>query len=88
MDRMMKISFLLVIITCFAFTTGCGKLKTENYEKLKTGMEYGEVIKILGNADECSSAIGIKKCTWGDSKKHIKVNFAGDRVILFSAKGL
>ncbi len=88
MDRIMKVSFLLTVIIFFAFTIGCSKLKPENYEKLKTGMEYTEVVEILGNADECSSAIGIKKCTWGDKNKHIRVNFAGDKVILFSAKGL
>lgn len=86
--QIMKVSFLLIVFACFLLTIGCSKLTTENYEQLKMGMEYNEVVEILGQADECSSAIGIKICTWGDSKKYIQVNFAGEKVILFSAKGL
>ena len=52
------------------------------------GQDYDEVVKILGKADECSEVIGIKNCSWGGDKKYIKVKFAGNRVILFSAHGL
>lgn len=86
--KTMKVSFLLTVFAAFFLTISCSKLTTENYEQLKMGMEYNEVVKILGQADECSGAIGIKLCIWGDSKKNIKVNFAGDKIILFSAKGL
>ena len=87
-QQRMKWSFFPVVFACFLLTIGCSKLTVKNYEQLKTGMEYNEVVKILGQAEECSSVIGLKKCTWGDGKKYIKVNFAGDKVIMFSAEGL
>jgi len=84
----LKATVLLTGIACILLTVGCSKLTTDNYEQLKMGMEYNKVIEILGTAEECNSAIGLKKCIWGDSEKNITVNFAGDRVVMFSAKGL
>jgi len=51
-------------------------------------MNYDEVISLLGKADECGGAIGIKNCTWGDEEKYIKVSFAGDKVVVFFGHGL
>ena len=79
--------FMLMVVA-FAFTVGCSKVTTENVDKIKMGMPYDEVIAILGNADECNGALGIKNCTWGDADRHIMINFAGDKVILFSSKGI
>lgn len=67
---------------------GCSKVTKENYNRLKMGMDYGEVVEILGKANECKDVIAIKNCMWGDEKKTIKVSFAGEKVILFSAQGL
>jgi hypothetical protein len=67
---------------------GCSKLTTENYDQLRIGMHYDEVVAILGKADQCEGAIGIKNCVWGNEKKHIKVTIAGDKVLLFAGKGL
>lgn len=68
--------------------SGCNKITTENYDKLKSGMQYDEVVKILGEADKCDGALGIKNCVWGDRKKHIEVNFIANKALMFSAKGL
>lgn len=78
----------LVLVATILFVAGCSKLTTENYDKLTVGMEYSAVVDILGQADECSGAMGLKKCRWGDDAKHILVNFAGDKVVLFSGEGL
>lgn len=69
-------------------TTGCSKITHENYDKLKVGQDYDEVVSILGKADACGGAMGIKNCRWGDDKKHISVKFAGNKAVLFSEKGL
>jgi len=74
-------SFLLAIL-------GCNKLTTENYDQLKIGMNYDEVVSLLGKVDECNGAVGFKNCTWGNDKKYIKVSFAGDKVVVFSGNGL
>ncbi len=51
-------------------------------------MGYDEVVSLLGKADKCDGAIGLKNCMWGDDEKHITVSFAGDKVIVFSGHGL
>ena len=81
MFRILSASLLLAIF-------GCNKLTTENYDQLKIGMNYDDVISLLGKADECGGAIGIKNCTWGDEEKYIKVSFAGNRVVVFFGHGL
>ncbi len=78
----------LMIAACLLMTAGCSKLTTENYDQIKIGMSYGEVVALLGKADECGGAMGIKNCRWGDDEKNIVVNFAGDKVVLFSSEGL
>jgi len=83
-----KAATLSIIFASLLLTVGCSKLTKDNYDKLKVGLDYNEVVKIIGKADECSGAIGIKDCRWGDDKKQIKVKFAGNKVIIFSGKGL
>lgn len=51
-------------------------------------MDYEEVIKIFGETDDCSGALGIKSCKWGNDEKYVKVNFAAGKVVMFSSYGL
>ena len=67
---------------------GCSKLTMENYTKIKMGMEYSKVVKILGKPDSCSEALFARSCTWGNDQKYITVNFVGDKVILFTSKNI
>jgi hypothetical protein len=76
------------LLAGLALLNACSKVNTENYDRIKMGMPYTEVIALLGHADTCDGAMGIKNCTWGDEDRYINVNFAGDKVIMFSAKGL
>lgn len=78
---------LLLLFLCF-LTVSCSNLTQENYDKIKVGMSYQEVEKILGSNPTCDSAVGMKSCTWGTPAKHIKVQFVADKVALHSAKGL
>jgi hypothetical protein len=78
---------MLSLALCFLFVS-CGNLSQENYEKIKVGMSYPEVEKILGSGPQCDSAMGAKTCTWGTEEKHVKVQFIADKVVLHSAKGL
>ena len=81
---------LLIIVTVFVsfFAFACSKVTQENYEKIKVGMTYEEIIDILGKAQECNSAVGMTNCKWGSNEKYIKIQFVSDKVILFSGKGL
>jgi len=79
---------ITVIIFVSLFIFSCSKVTQENYEKIKLGMPYEEVIDILGKAQECYSSIGMTNCRWESNGKYIKIQFIADKVVLFSAKGL
>lgn len=83
-----KTVILPILCAALLLTAGCSKITKENYDKLKVGQDYDEVVEILGKADECSGAMGIQDCRWGDDSKRISVKFAGNKVVIFSAKGL
>ncbi len=78
---------ITVIIFVSLFIFSCSKVTQENYEKIKLGMAYEEVIDILGKAQECDSTIGMTNCRWKSNGKYIKIQFIADKVVLFSAKG-
>ena len=88
----MAISKQKVLIALFIFSSifllDCSKLTQENYEKIKLGMQYEEVVDILGQAQECDSSIGMTNCRWESNGKYIQIQFIADKVVLFSAKGL
>jgi hypothetical protein len=67
---------------------GCSKLNRENYDKIKVGMEYREVVSIIGKPDKCDDTIGVKNCIWGNENKNITINFVAGRVVVPSMKGL
>jgi len=67
---------------------GCSKVTVANYDRLKVAMSYDQVKAILGAPDRCSDAPALKSCVWGDDKRHIDVNFLGDKVLMFSAEGI
>ena len=35
-----------------------------------------------------AGALGMSSCTWGEKNRFISVQFAGDKVMMFSGKGL
>ena len=79
---------LPAIVLLALLAAGCSKLTQENYDKLKTGMNYDEVTSILGKPDDCSESLGVKKCTWGNEQKHININFVADKMMLSNAKNI
>jgi hypothetical protein len=79
---------LMAALSVLLMLLGCSKLTQENYAKLKMGLGYGEVVTILGKPDSCSEALFAKSCVWGDEQKNITVNFAGDRVVLFTSTNI
>ncbi|HEY6837898.1 MAG TPA: DUF3862 domain-containing protein [Geobacteraceae bacterium] len=78
----------LCLVALVILLGGCSKLTKKNYDKLKMGMAYDEVVAILGKPDNCSGALVAKNCVWGDEHKNITVNFIGDRVILYLSKNI
>ncbi|WAJ38094.1 hypothetical protein OU800_02340 [Pseudomonas sp. GOM7] len=76
-----------VLLTC-CLLAACNKINQENYAKLEAGMSKAEVESLLGAPGECAGALGMTSCTWGDDKAYISVQYAGDKVMMFSGKGL
>jgi len=81
-----KVMTVILLFSIFILT--CSNVTQENYEKIKLGMSYEEVVDILGKSQECASSIGMTNCRWESNGKYIKIQFIADKVVLFSAKGL
>jgi uncharacterized lipoprotein NlpE involved in copper resistance len=86
MTKLMIIS--ATALTLLLLLIGCSSLTQENYDKIKLGMSFQEVEKLLGSGPICDSALGMKSCTWGSADKFVKVQFVSEKVVLHVAKGL
>jgi len=79
---------LFLIVGCALLLTACTKVTKANYDRLKVGMTYDEVVKILGKPGSCDEAMIARSCRWGNERRSITVNFIGSQVILFTGQGL
>ena len=78
----------LALLSFCVLLAACSKNTQENYSKISSGMPKAEVEKLLGSPTDCSGALGMSSCTWGDQKTFISVQYAGDKVLMFSGQGL
>ena len=78
----------IALLSFCVLLAACGKINQENYSKLSTGMPKAEVDTLLGKPTDCSGALGMSSCTWGDKNSFISVQYAGDKVLMFSGQGL
>ena len=83
----MKLRTLALLSFC-VLLAACSKINQQNFSKLSTGMPKAEVEKLLGSPTHCSGALGMSSCTWGDKNSFISVQYAGDKVLMFSGQGL
>ena len=83
-SKPLVIALVLVMLALL----GCSKLTQENYDKLSVGMDYGAVVALLGEPDECKSVLNAKNCTWGDASKNITIKIVADKVVFLSSTGL
>lgn len=78
----------IALLSLCVLLAACSKVNQENYSKLSSGMSKAEVETLLGKPTDCSGALGMSSCTWGDQKSFISVQYAGDKVLMFSGQGL
>ena len=83
LTKLIAVAFLFSLVI-----VGCSKMNQKNYNKIKIGMDYQQVIEIIGNPDKCDAALGTKSCIWGTEKKNITIKFIADKVALPAMKGL
>lgn len=83
----MSLRVVAVLADCLLLAA-CNKVNQDNYAQLKPGMSKDQVESLLGSPAECAGALGMSSCTWGDEQRFISVQYAGDKVMLFSGKGL
>ena len=86
---MIKLVMLVICMFSILALTGCNKVSKENYDKIKIGMSYEEVVEVLGKPDACEDPImKTKSCTWGPSDKQIRIKFVADMVAWRSSEGI
>ena len=78
---------IIWLITTIIFL-GCGKINQENYDKLKVGMDYDEVLNIIGKPDNCESVLNMKNCIWEESSKSITIKVIANKVVFLSGHGI
>ena len=78
----------LALLAFCVLLAACSKVTQENYSKLSAGMPKAQVEALLGSPTDCAGALGMSSCTWGDEKSFISVQYAGDKVLMFSGQGL
>jgi len=92
MKRVIPMIKLLVLVICvfsLLALTGCSNVNKENYDKIKIGMSYEEVVGVLGKPNTCEDPVlKTKNCMWGSSDKQIKIKFVADTVAWRSSKGI
>lgn len=74
-----------LLLACTVALAACGsRLSLENFERVKEGMTQEEVVKILGEPKESSSAsfagLSGTAAVWSDGKTRINVQFFNGRV--------
>ena len=87
-SRIRAVCRFSVIVAAVLFIAACSKLTPENYAKLKVGMDYAEVVKIIGDPGECSAVLNAQNCVWKDGDKEVQVKFVAEKVVFVSGKGM
>lgn len=67
---------------------GCTRLTAENYDKLRAGMSFAEVKKIIGTPTICDDVMTLKRCVWRSDDRSITVGLASDKVVWLNAENL
>lgn len=78
----------LLITALVLLLSGCSNVTKANYDKIKSGMTYDEVVEILGKPEGCSETLGISNCEWKDDEAKISITFLSNQVTISVANGL
>lgn len=79
---------LAVLLLSVFLLAACSKVNMENYNRLKTGQGYDEIVAVLGQPTRCDEVLGVRQCVWGDEQHNIKVGFVGNTALTMSANNI
>ncbi|MBI2308926.1 MAG: hypothetical protein HYU78_16690 [Rhodocyclales bacterium] len=79
---------LPILLLSVFLLAACSKVNMENYNRLKTGQGYDEIVAVLGQPTRCDEILGVRQCVWGDEQRSIKVGFVGNTALTLSANNL
>lgn len=88
MPKLKTFAVATLTLLLFMQLMACSQLTQENYDKVKMGMSFQEVEKLLGTGSTCDSVMVMKSCTWGTDQTYVKIQFMSDKVVMHAAKGL
>jgi hypothetical protein len=88
LKRIIMTKTLLTVTAAALLFSGCSKLSKENYDKIQSGMQYDEVVQLIGKPDNCSEAIGLSTCEWSSGDATVTINFIANKVTISSSSGL
>jgi hypothetical protein len=80
--------YYLIITAAILLLNGCSKVTKKNYDKIESGMSYEEVVKLIGEPEECAETLGISNCEWEEDEAKIVITFISDQVTVKFGKGL
>jgi len=86
--EMSKKVMLVVLIVLACAVSSCKGVSSDNYDKLKVGMEFDAVSSILGKPDNCRAVLNMKNCIWTDGEQEIRIKFAAEQVVFTASRGL
>jgi len=84
----MRRSLPLFLVALFALAACGSKVSMENYNRLKTGQSYDEIVAVLGEPAACDEVLGVRQCQWGDAQRNIKIGFVGSKALTMAANNL
>lgn len=83
-----RLAATVACLLIFALLVACSRVTNENYRKIQVGMEYPQIVQLLGEPARCDALLNAKTCTWGSKGKTIDIQFVADKVVFFSSRGL
>ena len=79
---------LAVLGACALLAAGCSKLTVDNLDRLKVGMDFDEVVDIIGKPQSCDEAVGVRNCTWSDKDRTVQATFAAGKLLVTTSRNL
>ncbi|GAB2789449.1 hypothetical protein GCM10027040_14610 [Halomonas shantousis] len=81
---------ILAALAMLGLLVGCAdaRLNMKNYDRLEAGMTRSEVEAVIGEPRQCSGALVVANCFWGNKQHFIQAQFVSGRAVTYQYHGL